>query len=163
MRLCALLLVITWLPVALNAQQAAVDSSSTCAVTIPNGQRYTAAPPGGNHGNEFLVTGLWPQGKVIFKPGGPGSVRKDGALEMKFPWWRLIQGQLTIEGRRLDGPAPHLRADIPQGYGDIGFQATGLIFPTPGCWEVTGRVGNGRLTFVTQVVKIAAGPARAAR
>ncbi|PYV41517.1 MAG: hypothetical protein DMG06_16860 [Acidobacteria bacterium] len=36
--------------------------------------------------------------------------------------------------------------------------ATALIFPTPGCWEVTGRVGQGSLTFVTQVGKIGEGP-----
>ncbi len=95
---------------------------------------------------------------MIFKAGGPGAVLVDGSLEMKFPWWRLVKGNLTIEGHRLDGPASPLRADIPQGYGDIGFQATGLIFPTPGCWEVTGHVSHGRLTFVTQVVKIGDGP-----
>jgi len=25
---------------------------------------------------------------------------------MKFWWWRLVKGRLTIEGRRLDNPAP---------------------------------------------------------
>jgi hypothetical protein len=54
--------------------------------------------------------------------------------------------------------APPLRSHIPAGYGDIGFQATGIIFPTPGCWEVTGRVGNASLTFITKVVKVGDGP-----
>jgi LysM repeat protein len=31
-------------------------------------------------------------------------------------------------------------------------QGVGLIFPTAGCWEVTGRVGDASLTFVTEVV-----------
>jgi hypothetical protein len=43
-------------------------------------------------------------------------------------------------------------ANIPSGYGDSGFQATGIIFPTEGCWEVTGRVGEASLTFVTLVI-----------
>jgi hypothetical protein len=77
---------------------------------------------------------------------------------MKFGWERGVRGQLTIEGRRLDASAPPLRADIPRGYGDIGFQSTAIIFPTPGCWEVTGQVGSATLTFVTKVVKIGAGP-----
>jgi hypothetical protein len=47
---------------------------------------------------------------------------------------------------------PPLRARIPDGYGDTGFQATALIFPTEGCWEVTGEVGDTRLTFLTPVV-----------
>jgi hypothetical protein len=51
-----------------------------------------------------------------------------------------------------------LRAEVPSGYGDKGFQATALVFATPGCWEVTGRVGDAGLTFVTKVVKIGDGP-----
>jgi hypothetical protein len=43
-------------------------------------------------------------------------------------------------------------------YGDIGFQPSYLIFSTPGCWEVTGRVGEASLTFVTRVVKTGDGP-----
>ena len=134
----------------------------TCAVALPYDQRERAKLPGGNYGNELLATALWPDGKVIFKPGGPGSVLEDGALEMKFPWfWRGVEGKLTLEGRRLDGAAPPLRAFIPVNrmYGH-GFQPSSLIFPTPGCWEVTGRVGDASVTFVTQVVKIGAGPIR---
>jgi hypothetical protein len=72
---------------------------------------------------------------------------------MKWWWWRGVRGSLLITGRRLDAAAPPLRADIPSGYGDIGFQSTALTFPTEGCWEVTGTVGNTELTFVTLVVK----------
>ena len=85
---------------------------------------------------------------------------EDGSLSMKFPWRRGLKGKLRIEGRRLDGSAPPLRARIPVGYADTGFQATALIFPTEGCWEVTGRVGKANLTFVTLVVKIGDGPSR---
>ena len=71
---------------------------------------------------------------------------------------RLGRGQLRIEGRRLDAPASPLRAHVPNGYGEIGFQATALVFSSPGCWEVTGRVGDASLTFVTKVEKIREGP-----
>ena len=73
---------------------------------------------------------------------------------MKFPWVRGVRGKLTIQGKRLDAPAPPLRAHIPDGYGDTGFQATGIIFPSEGCWEVTGKVGDSSLTFVTRVVRV---------
>jgi hypothetical protein len=53
----------------------------------------------------------------------------------------------------LDGAAPPLSTSIPDGYGPTGFQASGVTFPTEGCWEVTGRVGNASLTFVTLVLK----------
>ena len=84
---------------------------------------------------------------VFSQPRGPGLVLEDGSLSMKFPWWRGVKGKLTIAGRRLDGSVPPLRARIPDGYGDIGFQATALIFPTEGCWEVTGKVGDTSLTL----------------
>jgi hypothetical protein len=91
---------------------------------------------------------------VIFEPGGPGFVLPDGALSMKWPWYRNnVTGQLTIEGRRLDAPAPPLRSEMPCCYGDTGFQPSALIFPTEGCWEVTGKVERAKLTFVVLVVK----------
>jgi hypothetical protein len=124
-----------------------------CEVTRPNGE----TPPGEAaspdvHGNGALWTWLWPEGTVVFEPGGPGFVEPDGSLSMKFGWWRGIRGRLRIEGRRLDTPARPLRAHIPSGYGDVGFQPTSLIFSTAGCWEVTGRVGDASLTFVTRVI-----------
>jgi hypothetical protein len=127
-------------------------ASEKCPVTLPNGE----APPGQHpssryHGNGALWTVLWPEGKVMFSSGGSGYVMPDGSLSMKFPWWRGVQGKLTIEGRRLDAPAPPLKVDIPEGYADVGFQASALIFPTTGCWEITAKVGETRLILVTLV------------
>jgi hypothetical protein len=79
------------------------------------------------------------------------NLHPDGSMEEKFPWWRGVSGGLAIRGQRLDGSAPPLRADIPSGYGDSGFQATSIIFPTEGCWRVTGSVGTASLTFVVLV------------
>jgi hypothetical protein len=33
------------------------------------------------------------------------------------------------------------------------FQATGIIFPAEGCWQMTGKVGQATLRFVTLVIK----------
>lgn len=77
---------------------------------------------------------------------------------IKVLWVRLAPGRLTVEGHRLDGAAPPLRADIPQGYGDAGIQASGLVFPTPGCWQVTGRVPGHALQFVVAVHPAAENP-----
>ncbi|HEY3210743.1 MAG TPA: hypothetical protein VGL18_13325 [Actinomycetota bacterium] len=121
-----------------------------CPVTRPNG----ATPPGEvksglNHGNGMLWRVLWPRGVVV---AAGDQVLPDGSVEMKFPWWRGVKGRLSIEGHRLDGLAPPLRAVISD-YGLTGFQASGIIFPTPGGWEVTGRVrAAASLTFVTLVV-----------
>jgi hypothetical protein len=72
---------------------------------------------------------------------------------MKWPFVRGVgvSGKLSIEGRSLHRPGLHLSADIPDGYGMTGFQATALVFPEPGCWEVTAHSGDATLTFVTRV------------
>jgi hypothetical protein len=102
------------------------------------------------YGNGSLWVGsLWPHGVVIMTPD---NVDPDGRLEMKFGWYRLTSGLLTITGRRLDAPAPPLSAQT-SGYGLTGFNASAVIFPSEGCWRVTGWVGRVGLTFITFVIK----------
>lgn len=95
--------------------------------------------------------------KYTFAPGGSGFVDRDGALGIKFGWERFKKGHMIVGGRRLDAPAKGARAYISD-YGDIGFQPMYLVFPTPGCWEITGKVGDGSLTFVVEVEQIGEGP-----
>jgi hypothetical protein len=61
---------------------------------------------------------------------------------MKFGWWRGVSGRLSIQGRRLDASAPLLGAEVLDGFGDGGFQASGVSFSTGGCWEITGQVAR---------------------
>lgn len=144
------------------------EADPACSVTVPNG--IEAGSPfrlKSSHGNALLSVGpfgLWPDGTVVFKPGGAGFITRDGALGMKFGWTRGVRGTLNVSGRRLDGAAPPLLFEWKwnEAYGDFGFQASYLIFPTPGCWEVTAQVGkreDSRITFITKVVKIGEGPA----
>jgi len=65
--------------------------------------------------------------------------------------------RLRITGRRIDAPGAPLKANVPNGYGS-GFQATGLTFPTTGCWRVTGRFKRAQLTFTVLVTKSRLGP-----
>jgi hypothetical protein len=37
-------------------------------------------------------------------------------------------------------------------YGGASVEVSGVNYPTPGCWEVTGTVGNAALTFVAFVI-----------
>lgn len=149
----------------LSAMQAVAD----CPVSKPQFfQSTNKYVEGHNWGNDerTLFTNLWPESTVIFKPGGPGEIGADGSLSMKWPWYRYnIKGQVIIEGRRLDAFAPPLRSIVgccygnntasPDCcYGNTGFIASALIFPSAGCWEVTGRVGDHRLTFVTLVLRL---------
>ena len=132
------------------------DHNGVARATAPNGV-------GGAFGNALLsIVGLWPNGTIVFRPGGPGFVASDGALGMKFGWTRGTRGKLNVAGHRLDGVAAPLRLEANNGYGDIGFQASYLIFPSPGCWEVSAQVGtreDSKITFITKVVQIGEGPA----
>ncbi|HEY0069415.1 MAG TPA: hypothetical protein VGE04_05545 [Chloroflexia bacterium] len=124
-------------------------SRPPCPVTLANGNQ----PPGETgvaaryYGNGVLWTVLPDGGKMTLTPD------KSDKLGMKFPWWRGVEGKLTIEGHRLDGPGDKLTADIPDGYGTTGFQATGIYFPGEGCWEVVGKAGREELKFVVEVRK----------
>jgi hypothetical protein len=121
-------------------------------VTRPNGSipQGESAVAGARYlGNGHLWTDLY---RNPIHPR-PEDVREDGAIEMKFAWWRAVPGKLRIEGRRLDADAPPLSAWVPDGYGRRGFQSTAITFPTAGCWEVTGRVGDASLTFVSLILE----------
>lgn len=117
-----------------------------CPVTRPN----RSIPPGGEDNPGAERTAYYGNGKLWTVLYGITHQAPEG---VKFPWWREVRGRLTIRGRRLDGRAAALRAKIPGGYGLVDFQATRIFFPTPGCWRVTGMVGDDRLSFVTLVVR----------
>jgi hypothetical protein len=80
------------------------------------------------------------------------ALHDDGSIGTKLGWWRNVSGSVKISGHRLDALAPLLHGQGSDGHGHIGFQSSGVVFPTEGCWEVTGEVGTGApLTFVTFV------------
>lgn len=105
-----------------------------------------------NPPNGHLVAGRLPGG------GWRATINPNGSIDAKYGWWRAgDDARLKISGHRLDATAPPLIADIPNGYG-IGFQATGLTFPTTGCWRVTGTFKTARLSFTVRVTKSPLGP-----
>jgi hypothetical protein len=97
-----------------------------------------------HHGHGALWTVLPVDGILYVRCEG------DGWLSTKLRWWRGVTGTLTIEGRWLDRGG-EFSAYVPDGYGDSGFQATGVYFSVEGCWEVLGRAGLARLKFVVEV------------
>ncbi|MGB7875151.1 MAG: hypothetical protein WBL25_12265, partial [Anaerolineales bacterium] len=74
-----------------------------------------------------------------------------GPLGLKVLWYRSVEGNLSIEGQRLDAVAPPMQSTVPTGYGKTGYQASGLEFPSEGCWEVIGKTGNHELRFMVRV------------
>jgi hypothetical protein len=69
---------------------------------------------------------------------------------LKWGWFRPAGAPLEITGQRIDAKAPPLHADIPATY-PTRFQATGIYFPTEGCWEVNAKAEDSELTFVVWI------------
>ena len=72
---------------------------------------------------------------------------------IKFPWFRVVSGQLTASGVRLDGDG-EFSADVGtlSEYGSTGFVPSILTFDQPGCWQITGSLQGQTLSFVTRVI-----------
>jgi len=119
------------------------------AVTGPNAGLAFRADGLANflYGNDALVVVLPRDGAL--HPDDPSRGLPSG---VKFGWDRIVPGDLAIATRRLDGVTAPQSASVPGGYGDSGFQVSGLRFASPGCWQVSGTVGGTSLTFVVNVV-----------
>jgi hypothetical protein len=115
--------------------------------TGPNaGLNFSAGPDSFLYANDALVVAVPKDGTLHPDPAsGPNEI------SVKFGWWRSIPGELVIETRRLDATTTPLAATIPSGYGDRGFQVSGLRFASAGCWQVTGAVGGRSLVFTVIV------------
>ena len=136
--------------------QASLSEVGGCPVTLPVGVAADGQErPFGSSALAFGNNQLWvvPLQEDGVIRADPSAVESDGSINTKFGWWRLTPGTLTISGRRLDAPGPALRASVPDGYGSTGFQASGVSFPTEGCWEITGSVGGETLSFVMFVTR----------
>lgn len=133
----------------------------SCAVTRPLAHPFVPPPPYRSGINWFGTVRLW----TVLPTDGTWP------LGEKTFWFRHEWGQygrnrwisekdaakLNVTARRLDGPAPPaeiLKANSSYRAQDWkAFLVGGINFPTPGCWEVSGRYESDELTFVVWVVK----------
>lgn len=154
-------------PATSTANPAAASSAAhlavpaSCPVTRPTPR---ASPPPqlhaidnfafylhGWYGNSALWVGVPMHGVLpAMHPYGTPWASEWGT---KFVWWPLSQGTLTIAARRLDGPSAGFHSQIsdPGHIGKSRFIPSGLIWPAPGCWQVTGTVRGHSLTFVAWI------------
>jgi hypothetical protein len=80
-----------------------------------------------------------------------GAIRANQLpFSLKIPVWQTSAGPVAISGRRLDGPGSATGA-VPEPLHGSGFQPSSVIFPTPGCWEVTYSVDGQPLRFVVRI------------
>ena len=128
------------------------NSSAACPVTKP---AWVLAPKDSAvlnppaYGYYFVNenSSIWASAWWWGKEGYSFHAGKDGN---KVGWFRPEGAVMEITGRRLDGKAPPLEVDIPCCY-PTRFQASGLYFPTEGCWEVTAKAADSMLSFVVKV------------
>jgi hypothetical protein len=82
---------------------------------------------------------------------------EDGWYTQKAFWWSEDFAEtvpdISVTGRRLDGPAAPIRADHPTNAGaDFGLaMLVGIELPTPGCWELTATYRGHSLSYVVYV------------
>jgi hypothetical protein len=132
-----------------------IDTTQSCAVTLPNANRPPAQPRNFSwYGNGLLWAGLTADG-IYAVP--QDRVAADGSIGNKLLWattppWRAP----TVSGERLDAPAPPLRVlAVNRGsFSSAGNPSymSAVSFPTAGCWRLTARVDDVSLSYVVEVV-----------
>jgi hypothetical protein len=95
----------------------------------------------------------------------PHYTPDDTRFRQKVFWWSegydwRIENppELTISGKRLDGPAPPLSTDDHANAGwtndsNHAFMVAGIFIPTLGCWKITGHYKGEELSYVVRVSK----------
>jgi hypothetical protein len=94
-----------------------------------------------NADRSIWASTYWPIDDYALKAGEEGN---------KMGWFRPSGATLEISGWRLDAQSTEIHADFPCCY-PTRFQASGVYFPSAGCWEVTARAAGSQLTFVVMV------------
>jgi hypothetical protein len=145
----------TVMPTAPSPTAPSPSPTTSCIPTLPTGGTVpgeTTANPQ-LYSNGQLSTILQPTGEIL---ADNRMIEADGSIGWKFAWWRApgvgAAGDLRITGHELTTGAT-ITASIAEGYGQR-FQASGISFPTEGCYEITAVSGEAQLTFVTKVTKI---------
>ena len=116
--------------------------SADCPVTTP----ITITPPDSKYRSPLPRGAYYASAdEMILVPS-----EEWGLGGRKIPWIKPLGSRLTVQGRRLDGEAVPLWADISSGYyGD--FQSSIIIIPTAGCWEIEARANASVLRFVLYI------------
>jgi hypothetical protein len=149
---------------ALVGTPAISSPAANCPVTP-----YAAAPPTGS-ADDRAIAGIRTLGKWYGSDGlwafpwlngePPGALYLDASSFHKVLWWREpgVQGAVTVTAHRLDGPTAPVDVNFAGYPSQQGQQPSGLAFPTPGCWEITGTAGGKQLTIVALVLPSPATP-----
>jgi hypothetical protein len=126
------------------------NAAAACPVTRPDAKPVDFTM----YGNGFLSTRVSVDGGLLTQRDG------DGTFSTKLGWLprKGFTGTLRVRGERLDASSPPMRVlavywghDTQTGRGSW---ATPVVFPSEGCWRITGRVGDISLSYVVRVVGV---------
>jgi hypothetical protein len=171
-----LVLLVSLLALVATGHQSSIEqrpaAPASCPITRAPAVPFT--PPGDHQmgpdensfwlGTEKLYIALPKSGEVWgWAPRPPGHEHDLTAKvfwgSVDFDYRRKEDYDLKVTGRRLDGDAPPLVVDkvtnalfVPRAV-----MLTGVIVPTPGCWEITGAYKGQQLNFVVWVYSVKPG------
>ena len=159
MRMLAILGALTAIGVFAGSSARTAVATTQCPVTTHGSTRK---PPAAFVRTGFPVPyvkkwlgtkAIWirlPRHGVLPAQADPGGQ----TISSKFPWWRVLGGQLHASAHPVGQTQPLLTADVstPGEYGRTGFVPSSLHFSEPGCWRITGSLRGHTISFVTQVV-----------
>jgi hypothetical protein len=149
----------------LQRAQIVEEPPNSCPVTKPQKPPFLPPAPYPSEGRVWIgspklwtdipTDGIW--------RGLPHYTPEDTRYRQKVFWWSEGYDwrtenppNLTISGKRLDGPAPPLSTDRHANAGwtddrDHAFMVAGIFIPTVGCWKITGRYKGEELGYVVWV------------
>jgi hypothetical protein len=162
-RLLPLLFLLSLSSVALCQNSKTQAVPETCAVTKPLEHPFVPPKPySASRGVDWFGTDkLW-----TYLPSGGIWGQGEKTLWFREEWSHYhrwipdeVASKLTITARRLDAPIPppEISAGPTFNRDWKAFMLGGISFPTPGCWEITGRYEDVEVQFVVWVVPDAPG------
>ena len=148
-----------------DAPQTAEEPPMSCPVTKPPSPPFVPPAPYPSDGGAWIGSpklwtniprsGTW-RGLPHYTPDDPRYRQKVFWWSEGYDWRRENPPNLTVSGKRLDGQAPLLSADLHANAGwtgdsDHAFIVDGIFIPTLGCWKITGRYKGEELSYVVWV------------
>lgn len=141
------------------------EPPNSCPVTKPPKPPFLPPAPYPSEGRVWIGSPkLWTDIRENGTWRGlPHYTPEDTRYRQKLFWWSAGYDwrtenppNLTISGKRLDGPAPRLSTDPHANAGwtddrDHAFMVHGIFIPTVGCWKITGHYKGEELSYVVWV------------
>lgn len=143
---------------------ASAAAEFTCPRTVGRTALEPPLPKSENwYGSEALA--------VQLPPAGTWPTTASGALiAVKLLWWSAgfrsgMESNLNVTIRELSGAKVTAAISKPTNAHAASLggwtMLTGIDFPQPGCWEITGRYLGQSLSFVVETVNVASGAQQA--